>query len=401
VPIATVAPTPSVAFCISGGARSLSFVAKSLFHNVVEAVQPDPTRRAIIFNLQTTSDCNANPENVRTPGKMQACESMLAASASFVSNGNLSALFRSASVRIDNNFDCNHPFAVNQSACCKKRFTALNPPSGGGFWSYAQYLRRRLCISSIRAMEVERNATFDYIVLVRPDLYFCEPLPPVTYLTRRKAQVLASSKEQNQPPGDYIYLLPRELMDPFDGALYDDFDGYCANNRLQDLGAPPEFRLMEWIIRRAVPFQVFPFKFVVVRSTAVADCFRLSNEVLHVSRESTEHGLMSMREQCDQAVPAVSQFLMAANCARLSVIVEPTECDGQKQVDCARTQFGGTVRSVAFDAWCLTRCRVGVVNGDHTQPSASSVCKRSIAGGAFVSNASIWWRRNPANFDCT
>jgi hypothetical protein len=303
VPIATVPPTPSVAFCISGGARSLSFVAKSLFHNVVEAIQPDPTRRAVIFTLQTTSDCNANPENVRTPGKMQACESMLAASASFVGSGNLSALFRGASVRIDNNFDCNHPFAVNQSACCKKRFTSLNPPSGGGFWSYAQYLRRRLCISSIRAMEVERNATFDYIVLVRPDLYFWEPLPPVTYLTRRKAQVLASSKEQNQPPGDYVYLLPRELMDAFDGALYDDFDGYCANNRLQDLGAPPEFRLMEWIIRRALPFQVFPFKFVVVRSTAVADCFRLSNEVLHVSRESTEHGLMSMREQCDRLFP--------------------------------------------------------------------------------------------------
>jgi hypothetical protein len=298
--VPTSATTPLVGFCFSGGVRSMAVVTDSLRRNVVNAIQPDASRRSIIFNLQTTNECDSNPVNVGTPGRVQMCEEMTAISSELVANGSIAALFGNATVNIDNNLDCNHTFAVNQSVCCQKRSTALNPPSGNGFWAYAQYLRRRLCIEHLRQAERERNVTFDYIVLMRPDLYFFEAVPPVTYLSRLRPHVLASSKEEGQPPGDYVYLMPRELMDAFDGALYDNYDGYCARDCFSDLASPPEFRLMTWVNWRHVPFQVYPFKFAIVRSYTNADCFRLSNEVLRVATERTPEGLRSLRHRCEK-----------------------------------------------------------------------------------------------------
>jgi hypothetical protein len=299
-PSPTSATTPLVGFCFSGGVRSMAVVTDSLLRNVVDAIQPDASRRSIIFNLQITSECDSNPINVGTPGRVQLCEEMTAISSELVANGSIAAFFGNATVNINSDLDCKHPFAVNQSVCCRKKPTALNPPSGNGFWAYAQYLRRRLCIEHLRQAERERNMTFDYIVLMRPDLYFFEALPPVTYLSRLRPHVLASSKEEGQPPGDYVYLMPRELMDAFDGALYDTYDGYCVHERWGDVGGSPEFRLMEWVNRRHVPFQVYPFKFAVVRSYTSADCFRLSNEVLRVATERTPEGLRSVRQECEK-----------------------------------------------------------------------------------------------------
>jgi hypothetical protein len=297
--VPTSVTTPLVGFCFSGGVRSMAVVFDSLRRNVVDAIQPDASRRSIIFNLQTTNECDSNPVNVGTAGHVQQCEEMTEISSELVENGSIAALFGNATMHVDNNLDCNHTFAVNQSVCCRKRRTALNPPSGNGFWAYAQYLRRRLCIEHLRQAERERNVAFDYIVLMRPDLYFFEALPPATYLSRLR-HVLASSKEEGQPPGDYVYLMPRELMDAFDGALYDNYDGYCARECLSDLGNPPEFRLMEWVNWRHVPFQVYPFKFAIVRSYTNADCFRLSNEVLRVATERTPEGLRSLRQRCEK-----------------------------------------------------------------------------------------------------
>jgi hypothetical protein len=299
-PSPTPAPTPLVGFCFSGGVRSMAVVTDSLLRNVVDAIQPDASRRSIIFNLQTTNECDSNPVNVGTPGHAESCAQMTAISSELVANGSIAALFGNATMHVDNKLDCKHHFALNQSVCCQKRPTALNPPSGNGFWAYAQYLRRRLCIEHLRQAERERNVTFDYIVLMRPDLYFFEAVPPVTYLSRLRPHVLASSKEESQPPGDYVYLMPRELMDAFDGALYDNYDGYCSNDRMGDLGNPPEFRLMEWVNRRHVPFQVYPFKFAIVRSYTNADCFRLSNEVFRVATERTPEGLRSVRQECEK-----------------------------------------------------------------------------------------------------
>jgi hypothetical protein len=299
-PSPTPAPTPLVGFCFSGGVRSMAVVTDSLLRNVVDAIQPDASRRSIIFNLQTTNECDSNPVNVGTPGHAESCARMTAISSELVANGSIAALFGNATMHIDNKLDCKHPFAVNQSVCCQKRRTALNTPRRNGVWAYAQYLRRRLCIEHLRQAERERNVTFDYIVLMRPDLYFFEALPPVTYLSRLRPHVLASSKEEGQPPGDYVYLMPRELMDAFDGALYDNYDGYCSHGRIHDLSTSPEFRLMEFVNRRNVPLQVYPFKFAIVRSYTSADCFRLSNEVLRVATERTTEGLRSLRQECEK-----------------------------------------------------------------------------------------------------
>jgi hypothetical protein len=272
--------SPQVGVCITGGVRTFSVVADSILENVVNAVQPNASRRVVIFNLQTKSDCGANPAN--TAESVRQCEQHLAAGAEMVANGSIAAAF-SATVTVDNELTCSHPFAKRQSACCRKRPQALADKPQGGLWSYAQYVRRRLCIEQLKAAETARGVPFDYIVLLRPDMYVFEPVPPASFLVRRGPQVLAASKEGGQPPGDYLYMLTRDLLDDFDRVLYECFDSFCETDGWQHIGGPPEFKIMEFIDKHHIPFQVYPFKFAITRSRTAADCARLRNEVHRVA----------------------------------------------------------------------------------------------------------------------
>jgi hypothetical protein len=290
---------PHVGFCFSGGARSLSLTAQSILTNVVDAIQPDRSRRAVIFNLQTTNDCDANPVN--TLEAKQECAAHLTDSVAMINSGKVEAMF-GATIFIDNALTCDHPFAKNHSECCRKRHNALADHNLGGLWSYSQVLRRRICIGHLRDEEQKRGRRFDYIVLMRPDMFFWELSPPATYL-KGLPRVLATSKERGQPPADYLYLMPREFLDDFDGSLYDVFDNYCATDRWDAFGMPPEFRFMEWITRRQVPFQVFPFQCTIVRSRTMADCDRLDSEVLKVATVRHNDALMPLHELCRQLFP--------------------------------------------------------------------------------------------------
>jgi hypothetical protein len=288
-----------VGFCITGGARSFALTAQNIATNVVDAIQPDRSRRSVIFNFQTTNDCEANPVN--TADQKQSCAVHFAESAALIGNGTVQSMF-GASVIIENDLTCHHPFAKNHSECCRRRRNALADHNQGGLWSYSQVLRRRMCIQHLYAEEAKLGRKFDYIVLMRPDMLFWEPVPPAGYLMRLN-KILATSKEKDQPPADYLYMMPRHYLEPFDGCLYDVFDNYCATNRWNAFIMSPEFRFVEWINRRLMPFQVYPFQTTILRSKTAADCDRLDSEVLRMATVRKGDELMRVHELCWRMFP--------------------------------------------------------------------------------------------------
>ena len=136
-----------------------------------------------------------------------------------------------------------------------------NPPKG--LWGLAQYLRRDLALQRVFDYEKANNVTFDYIVMIRPDLYFFEPLPPASYLSRLAPEVVIVPKEGKPQLGDYMFWIPRVWGERWQTALRSTHLGECSFH--MHGGWYPELRLDDYLKKRSVPFRVAPFKYVVTK----------------------------------------------------------------------------------------------------------------------------------------
>ena len=279
-----LAAGPNVGFCIAGGVRTLPITWDALWANGIEAMQPDPSRRRVIFETTlSVRDCSANP--VEKLEIRRQCEEQIRSSQELLLRNDTSSASHPTTRRFDVHVDdqlhsCDHPYAASHPCCDPKaprnRQNMLDPPEG--VWGLRQYLRKAQCSERLREIEKSTGVDFDVVVWIRPDLYLFEPLPPAAHVVRsRFRRVLITSKERGQPPGDYMFIAPKPLTWAWHHALYQSLsNGGCENNRM----GLPELRLIKYAEQHRIPTQVYPFLFAIARSETAADCDRLNNEVL-------------------------------------------------------------------------------------------------------------------------
>jgi len=269
-----------VGVCIVGGGRTFHLTKDNIWRNVVEALQPDPARRHVILETTSTNaDCDANPAN-NSPEKRAECYRQIDETNRVVSTFTAEHPMQ---LHVDNELNsCDHPLAASHECCRLNTSSMLDPPVG--LWGMAQYLRKHLCSRRLLEYEESHGVAFDFVIWLRPDLYFFEPLPPAAYLARAQQRVLVSSKEWGTPIGDFIFLAPRPLIRPFHHALSDCVADGCGGRKGIDMRGIPELRLQRYLdLNDTIAYQTYPFLFTIVRDRHRADCMRLRNEVLYRS----------------------------------------------------------------------------------------------------------------------
>jgi hypothetical protein len=276
-----------------------------LWQHGIEALQPDPTRRHVLLETTlSTSDCNANLHN---SGFRTLCLNEIQSSSEFLN----STLVREHPTRrfdlhVDDSLtDCSHPFAARHG-CCKLPGKLGNvrmgdPPDGA--IGLKQYIRKAQCSDRLKQIENETGEAFDVVMWIRPDVYLFDSLPSAGEILRsRHHRVLVSSKEESQPPGDYLFIAPRSLIWRWHQALFDAHAGEgCPERRWWG----PEIRLEHYVAHYKIPLQLYPFLFTLARSNVSADCDRLKNEVLFKSKleDPTNGDYITPFEMCCRRFP--------------------------------------------------------------------------------------------------
>ena len=269
---------PLVGVCIVGGVRALAGSWDSVWAQGIESLQPDPTRRRVVFETTfATSDCDSNPVNAGPVS--QKCKRSVKDSIAFLNSSEGSGHpTRKFDLHVDDTLtNCDHPLAAKHE-CCRHGGTQRMEDPPRGIWGLKQYLRKVQCSERLKRIENETGAAFDVVLWIRPDIYLFDALPGATEIAReRHPRVLVSSKEGGQPMGDYIFIAPRPLAWPWAAAMFDAHGvRQCDPRGSHDI---PEMKFEQETNRRQIPFQTFPFMFAILRSKKSADCFRLRNEV--------------------------------------------------------------------------------------------------------------------------
>ena len=267
---------PRVGVCIVGGVRTLSVTWEHLWANGIEALQPDPARRRVLFETTLADDCasnRANPQHI-----VESCQQHIANSTAFLHSGNVTGHpTRRFDLHVDDALtNCSHPFA-SRHQCCKEYPQGMDPGAHQHVWGLRQYLRKAQCSARLLQIEKDTGVPFDVVMWIRPDLYLFDQLPSAEQVLRsRYPRVLLSSKEKGQPAGDYIFVAPGPLFAHWHQAIFGALELKCRERKL----VIPEHRLDAYRKAKKIPTQIYPFVFAIARSNELADCMRLRNEVL-------------------------------------------------------------------------------------------------------------------------
>ena len=303
-PTAVAMHSPSVAVALIGGIRTFEFVKGSMLQNLVVALQPDPARRRVFFEVTLNHDCDANSVNKKIPAFMSECLNLFKKyTPAFFEDRDFKANWSQPIVSITGNFGCGHEL-LSGSECCK-RFPHAHQDIGG-IWGFSQYMRKVLALRNIKKYTAETGFKFDWVCLTRPDVNFFEPVPHVSYFDALSPRMFLASKE-GDAAADYIHLVPASLVGNLEWSFIDVFSRNCVNNPGGN-GGSPEWRIQDWWNNgdHLIPRQIFPFNFALARTHNWADCFRLANSVWRGSNPMhtpSDRHAMSAEEHCKQKFP--------------------------------------------------------------------------------------------------
>ena len=267
---------PRVGVCIVGGVRTLSVTWEHLWANGIEALQPDPARRRVLFETTLADDCASNRDS--SQHVVESCRQHIASSAAFLHSGNVTGHpTRRFDLHVDDALtNCSHPFA-SRHQCCKEYPQGMDAGAHQHVWGLRQYLRKAQCSARLLQIEKDTGVPFDVVMWIRPDLYLFDQLPSAEQVLRsRYPRVLLSSKEKGQSVGDYIFVAPGPLFARWHQAIFGAHELKCRERKDQI----PEERLDTYRKAKKIPTQIYPFVFAIARSNELADCMRLRNEVL-------------------------------------------------------------------------------------------------------------------------
>jgi len=180
---------------------------------------------------------------------------------------------------------------LNTSSCCRfysSQQSNMNILRKENMWaSWESYARKASCFDKAETYALEHNITYAWYVIYRPDMIFLEPLY-FSLDTLPPTRVYALSKESNQPPGDYLYFIPRSWFQEWMVAVahHDDHDCDAVHHPFW----PPEFKLWDYLQvegkGKHIPLQMIPLLFAFARCTGELSCQRLQSEVLYNARFS-------------------------------------------------------------------------------------------------------------------
>mmetsp|Transcript_21469 Transcript_21469/g.52866 ORF Transcript_21469/g.52866 Transcript_21469/m.52866 type:complete len:356 (-) Transcript_21469:1310-2377(-) len=151
--------------------------------------------------------------------------------------------------------------AGNNSQCFKKRH-----------FIEAAALKRQRCFQMIRKHEVQSPVkfSFDFVVALRPDLFWFFDFPLLESFSPRKVYANANHKII----GDVVLLIPRELVVTFYSALKQvDYPDCCFCERPICEKSSEATLLSVFAVLRIMEFDSYPFPSVLYRA-AGAECMR-------------------------------------------------------------------------------------------------------------------------------
>jgi hypothetical protein len=296
--------SPTVAFIINGGIRSFEFTGPTILENFVNAIQPNPARRQIFFDVSLINDCGANFVNIKNDAFLGECAELFKNyTAEFFQNAGFLENWSAPIVELNSNVGCNNEYFLTNSKCCQKNAHATDK-----FWGFKQYARRVVALNNVRKYMQETGRKFDLICITRPDLHFFEPVPNAAFFNKATPRLFFSGKEGDSSFGDYIYIFPISLLDNLQRSFIEVFDKNCIHNPGGN-GGSPEWRIREIWEDEAhlVPCQIFQFNFAIVRSHTRADCSRLANNIWKSTNPMYVKGrdkrAISAEENCKKRFP--------------------------------------------------------------------------------------------------
>ena len=275
-----------------------------MLENVVKALQPQPHLRQVFFEVSTTPDCHAASVNKRVANYVPRCEAQYKAyNEGYFESPEFKQNWSNPIVWQTNALNCKHDSLKPLQCCIKYPYSDQDHPTG--FLGFMSYARRSIAIGKVMDYSKRTGKNFSWIAVVRPDLYFFEPMPPASYFASLPPRLYLASKEMGQGPGDYLYIFPGSMLETMQWALIDVFEKWCIENNPYMNTGPPEGRVhVQWTARK-VGLQVFPFSFAITRSQDSADCFRINNEAWrgHISGYDEKSNGISAEQQCKKRFP--------------------------------------------------------------------------------------------------
>jgi hypothetical protein len=201
---------------------------------------------------------------------------------------------------IMSDLNCGHEW-LKPHRCCQDDVWGASPILSIAWHGFIAAQRKRHCYEMAMANE-DPEDPYDFFVVVRPDLAILEPVASLGDLSRRPPRVYIASKEAGEPPGDYLYIVPRTLASDFFGILRDFMTPICHNEHR--VHWPPEYALSPALSQ--IPRQIMAWALVIVRENGQADCQRLENEVFHHSLgyRNGDGVPISLADYCRQLVDA-------------------------------------------------------------------------------------------------
>ncbi|KAI8895838.1 hypothetical protein BC833DRAFT_599837 [Globomyces pollinis-pini] len=242
-----------VAVLVIGGPRSFS--APSIHKSILAYIKSLAIDPDFFFQLADLQD--------------STCDQMLIKYPHFSLHNALSYFTYSTKVISWDNPSCDEP-NIKDSSCCGRE----NNPH---YWT--SYMRKVSAYNNVHQYELRNGFEYDWYIFIRPDLFFFED-SIVNLSTLNKNRIYISSKEMGEPLGDFIYMVPNNLIKHFVSSVVHHNDQACTEGREPDW--PPEYQFDPFIYKHHnLPHQILPILFTIARCNGKADCFRLNNEVLH------------------------------------------------------------------------------------------------------------------------
>jgi hypothetical protein len=296
-PVVTEKSSPTVAIGLVGGIRTFDYVQHNILDNFVNALQPDRSRRKIFFEVSLANDCLANYVNRKIRDFMDKCNGLFRLySRDYFQRPEFQANWSNPVMSWSENFDCGHSL-VKGTVCCRQ-----NPHAVETIWGFRSYMRRIIMIERIKQYSAESGQKFEWVALIRPDLFFIEPVPHISYFASLSPRMFLCTNH-NEAHADYLYILPSSLLlDRLEWSMRDVFERNCG-----DQGSP-EWRINNWWDSpdHLLPRQIFPFSAVIMRYPGWADCFRLQHTTWRNMRPALvaeSKRLLTAEENCKRLFP--------------------------------------------------------------------------------------------------
>eukprot|EP01127_Copromyxa_protea_P012636 TRINITY_DN3313_c0_g1_i2.p1 TRINITY_DN3313_c0_g1~~TRINITY_DN3313_c0_g1_i2.p1 ORF type:complete len:334 (-),score=27.00 TRINITY_DN3313_c0_g1_i2:145-1146(-) len=192
---------------------------------------------------------------------------------------------------------------LNTSTCCphylKSNYAKYHAAPREEPWAgWESYARKVSCLDMVEKHAAENNITYDWYVVYRPDAYFFEPLL-FSLHTLLPNRVYLTSKEANQPPGDYIYFIPRPLLNSFVQAIAHHNDISCTKSHRPQW--PPEYMMWDYLQSEAgdsIPLQILQILFAYAGCSGQLICTRLGGEIWAQTQMVVKGKAVSPEEYC-------------------------------------------------------------------------------------------------------